>query len=1038
MLSVYKSRNFKALVNHYIKITAATGRSLFAKQVVVVPNMVIGRWLKQCLAAHAGISANLDPVLPASYSWGLMRQVIADLPERSDFDAQVMQLSIFKALQDIVFTRDFPRLHHYLAQCTEADAMVLAGKVSRIFDHYQVYRGDWLKNWENRESGEALLGLGEDEVWQQALWMRLNKATTHGYRSKLEETLLAAIETQKTKLPQKIFVFGVANLPSNFIKILNALSVNCEVHLFAFSAQEGGDIPAEVKHWHQTGYEFYEQLNSPDIGLEAAPSTQGVLTNLQNFLVGKKSEFVGTGKQKLLTVNCFSAMREVEALHDYLLQLFTENPQLVAGDVLVALPDLENYSPFIRAVFDADDSKIPYVINGSLTAVESPLINGLTALLEIPRWRFTREQVMVLARNRLIKMRFNLSDDDLDKIDHWLDDSGVRWGIDAAHRADLGLPKSAEHTWRAGLDRILLGAVLPKKMDADLPLFRGVLPVDELEGGLTIVLSQFVSFCEKLFSWREALKEAYSLDKWRENIQGLLSDFFIVDELEEQTELQLLGVLDELTNHAEQSKLTEKLSNNSFQVLLSDRISTTQRAGRMAGVVTFSSMNNLAGVPFKHVCLLGMNYDAWPTQQREPGFDLLQNQPSAGRRCGDRSRGNDERYLTLQLIMSAQDGLYMSYVGRNIHNGEPIPPSVMVSELLDCCNRAGESCSGLKITEYQHGMHVYSAGNFTPETMLQSHDEHWVQVARKVGRGQKTLPPLFTQALENTEAVSQIDVDELCSFFTNPQNSFLRHALGITLRDDSNEWNNVEPFGLANFTDGAVRSIVLTQTRAGRAETSMIMARASGILPHGLHGEVLHEIEQKAVDKLLGGAAAEFNEPTLEPITVDLHVSGINIIGVLRELRPQGQLLLLSDNLYPYQKIQLWLKHLLLCCVNPPGIRCTTKILSLGGMLVFDPIEDAQSRLAGWLRAYCGGLTKPLPFFAKVSFAYAETVENDQNSALSEAQAMWEDGFIYEGVGSKPANQFLYRGHCPLDTHFETLAQELILPIIKAGRADHE
>ena len=107
-------------------------------------------------------------------------------------------------------------------------------------------------------------------------------------------------------------------------------------------------------------------------------------------------------------------MREVEALHDYLLSHFANDTALKSEDVLVVMPDLDKYAPFIRAVFGGKDDvsphvnngsdtsvtnemRIPYMINGNLAATESSLINGLLELLEIPNWRFTREQVMVLS-----------------------------------------------------------------------------------------------------------------------------------------------------------------------------------------------------------------------------------------------------------------------------------------------------------------------------------------------------------------------------------------------------------------------------------------------------------------------------------------------------------------------------------------------------------------------------------------------------------------------------------------------------------------
>lgn len=44
-------------------------------------------------------------------------------------------------------------------------------------------------------------------------------------------------------------------------------------------------------------------------------------------------------------------MREVEVLHDYLLDLFNQDPSLTPKDVVVMMADINQYTPYIQAVF---------------------------------------------------------------------------------------------------------------------------------------------------------------------------------------------------------------------------------------------------------------------------------------------------------------------------------------------------------------------------------------------------------------------------------------------------------------------------------------------------------------------------------------------------------------------------------------------------------------------------------------------------------------------------------------------------------------
>ena len=66
--------------------------------------------------------------------------------------------------------------------------------------------------------------------------------------------------------------------------------------------------------------------------------------------------------------------------------------------------------------------------------------------------------------------------------------SGIRWGLDAAHRAPFRLDGLASGTWRAGLDRLLLGVTMTED---EQRLFRGVLPLDDVDSGAIDLAGRF-------------------------------------------------------------------------------------------------------------------------------------------------------------------------------------------------------------------------------------------------------------------------------------------------------------------------------------------------------------------------------------------------------------------------------------------------------------------------------------------------------------------------------------------------------------------
>ncbi|MFA0519883.1 exonuclease V subunit gamma, partial [Vibrio sp. 10N.222.55.E8] len=124
----------------------------------------------------------------------------------------------------------------------------------------------------------------------------------------------------------------------------------------------------------------------------------------------------------------------------------------------------------------------------------------------------------------------------------------------------------------------------------------------------------------------------------------------------------------------------------------------------LAGQVNFCTLMPMRSIPFKTVCLLGMNDGVYPRSMPPEGFDLINGRS----RPGDRSRRDDDRYLFLEAILSAQECLYISYVGRSIQDNTERVPSVLVSELIEYCqqnyclseNQALPSDdSGIKLTQ---------------------------------------------------------------------------------------------------------------------------------------------------------------------------------------------------------------------------------------------------------------------------------------------------------------------------------------------------
>ena len=188
-------------------------------------------------------------------------------------------------------------------------------------------------------------------------------------------------------------------------------------------------------------------------------------------------------------------------------------------------------------------------------------------------------------------------------------EAGIRWGINAGIKDSWSLPATAEHTWQAGLDRLLLGYALPGQ---GRELYAGILPYDEVEGGEAQALGQLQSFTEALFGLDARLRERRTLTGWAESLHTVLDQFFAPREREENEIQMIRAALETLRANADLAHFTDPVGLDVVKSALRNQMNAGESAaGRfLSGGVTFCAMVPMRSIPFEIVGLIGMSDDA--------------------------------------------------------------------------------------------------------------------------------------------------------------------------------------------------------------------------------------------------------------------------------------------------------------------------------------------------------------------------------------------------------------------------------------------
>ena len=1087
MLQLFQSNRLETLLELLAAIVACPQDRPLARETIIVQSKGMGRWVSMGLARTHGVCANIQFPLPASYLWELLRTGLGDLPLRSGFSPEAMAFRLMDWLSVARNLERTPALASYLQGSEDLRRYEMAVRIADLFDQYLVYRPDWMAAWERGDT----LGLGADEHWQALLWRELLAAVQEPHRARLAERLLQAIASGEVadRLPERLLFFGISSLPPFFLTLAKALSEHCYVAVFALNpcrlpwgeirdsveiARLAGEAnPAELyleegnpllASLGKQGREFFDSLveESPEVvelfaGDDSAESLlHGLQEDILNLVdrspLGARGErgtadgltrrIIAKSDRSLQIHACHSPMREVEVLQDQLLAMLADDPGLTPADIAVLMPDIAYYSPYIEAVFGAAESavRIPFAIADRAAASEQVLTQTFLKLLDLPNSRFEAEWVLDLLEQDCLGRRFGLAADDLPAIHRAVRETGIRWGRDAGHRASLGLPAESRHTWREGLQRLLLGYALPQAVAAGgIPLFHEILPFDDLEGGLAQTLGRFAEFAETLMDYSLKLKSARPLGEWTALLAEMAENLLLPSSEEEDDSLQRLrDTLDLLGEMGELADFRTAVDLTVVQRWLSGQLAQESGGGFLTGGVTFCAMVPMRSLPFKVICLLGLNDDAFPRRQHPQGFDLIARHP----RRGDRSRRQDDRYLFLETLLSARDKLYISHVGRNIRDNTVLPPSVLVADLLDVVQSGyamedGGDCREQVCTN--HPLQAFNPAYFHGDPKFPGFSSHWREAAALLEQPPPEAHGFFDEALpEPEETPLLVDLAGLENFFSNPVRFLLRNRMGIPLEVGDEGFANREPFGLDYFDKEPLRILALDELhRQLPPHTARRLAQAAGTLPHGGFGRAVFAKEQAVAAKAAPTLLPLMNIPTLEAVLFSFASAGVKLDSPLCGLTRQGLIEWRLQDVGARDLFKLWLRHLALCLAQVPGVECQSLLVGGKKTYLLNPVDNPSREMAKLLAYYRNGLCKPLPFFVKSGWDYMNTLSKQgRDKALQAAHKTWDTPNFrngsFRGESENPYYEKIYRGIDPLDAAFETVSADLLAPLMAA------
>ena len=1072
---IYSSNRTELLADKLAaELRESTAHPLSTKT-VLVQSRGMEKWLSLRIAEINGICANINFPFPRHFTKNLFRTVTG-LPDFYPFNPEIMTWNIMGLIPELIGMKDFKAASDYVSGAdSELKTFQLASRIAAIFDQYLVYRPDLLLQW---DAGQNPMEKFRESRWQFELWKKLSAAAGQGAKH-LAAMRLDFMEkirfTDKSQLPASVHVFGITGMPLFYVEMLQALSskINVIFYYMAPSRQfwsdtrslkeiskvtvneenaellcyeTGNDLLASMG---RSGREFFTVLFSLDGTVQddffEEPGDDSLLHSIQSDILELRNtandakKVIDENDSSIVVNSCHSRLREIEVLYDSLLEILSHE-NIRPGDIAVMAPDISLYASSVEAVFGTPESerlRIPFSIadRPPVSGSSGSIADLFLELLSLGSKRVTAQSIMNIFESPHVSSSFGLDGTELSQIRSWVAESGMRWAIDENDKLASGVPPYRENTVAFGMERMLLGSAMNKS--SDYQMFENIMPMDIPEGGDSVTLGIFLRFCREIKELTADLRESHTLSEWLTIANSVIEKFF-GDAKDSENEIQELRRALSDSGLAKAASFSDFKKPVSIRVILSFLKSALNvpsgRAGFLSNGVTFCTMQPMRCVPFKVICLIGMNEGEYPGNPSRPTFDLREKT----KKLCDPSKRHEDRYVFLESILSAREKLIISYVGQDIKENTVLPPSVLVSEVLDYIDGAFKTETGKKASDsitVRHPLQPFSPRYFdaSSERLFNFSVQNLKGALAAAAPERKefrfcsgeTLP----QILQMPETVSN---ELLIKFFRHPAKYFVNVRLKIKLPDTENQEleddENIEFDSLKSYN--ILQKLAELVIRECPFEKAFTIFNSEGLLPHGASGKTVFKgfyenaeafAENNVLRSVIGSGR---NEKLLRgEIAVP-----IRFTYLLNEVYKEGQLFYRCSGVKAKDRIRAWINHLSLCCSETYGGSRQTFLVGKDRILSYKPLAPghARSMIEGLVSLFLEGQRKAIPFFPETSLAFAE--EPDTLAVLKK----WNPSFSNNYPESaEPYNRLCFNGELPHGEEFSAIAEAFFKPLME-------
>jgi exodeoxyribonuclease V gamma subunit len=894
---------------------------------------------------------------------------------------------------------------------TELRKYQLAQSIAKLFVDYINYRPDLLISWQNCDiDNKDKETDSQENMWQPILWRSL-KAKIDANNNNLIANILQPerLSTITAAKPKNIFLFGINSLPKPILQAFYVLSETVNIHLFSHnpcSYYWGDNLVNRKKAKNITpindtsshvildtmgklGRDYFNNLHELEVNIIDAFADDyqhTILSNIQRDIYKLQDSRKTTEKYKfsatddsLLFHSCHSQLRELQVLHDRLLNWFSKDAKLTPKDILIVAPDINLYTPWIKAVFAKDKhtdiTYIPYSVCGVATKHLNNYASTLLKLLRLNTTMCTGEAILKILSVTEVRQKFSISYEDLTIIRYWINKLNICWGLDKNHRHNFLDIANDFNTWEFGIQRLLLGYAIP---EAD-GIYQQILPSELANGRTADLVGKLADFIATLKNIATSCPQQASISSWINWLNNAIENIYLINDDAIEFNIEVATILAKLANNISSSNYTKAIDKDVLNSYLTAELyNDTEKAYIPNGKLTFTNINHVSsGIPFKIVCFLGMNSADFPSYDTPVDFDLK----AKNLRAGDELKKDQDKYNFMQLFVSAEQKVHISFIGQSINDNSIKMPSIAIEEIIDYFNLSFDidKTSKQNPLMFKHALQPFSSKNFQNiASNYFSYATNW-----QVTNNQQQTDN--TNIINLEQATDSLTLKALISCFKNPVKYFYNRCLGIYFEDPEAILANSEPFnidGLASYQ--FKQQIIEVLYNNQQINESKNLYKAAGMLPHYVFADCVIDNIVTKLDKILPWMQ-ELNVKLNNNISIDINFAEKSNFSITAEITnfANGNLVFIHpvDKIKGKHIIEAWLAHLC-CCTQQPT---TTHILCLDERSFLKPVDAPQAvnYLFKLTKIYQQASTTTIPWLPCIGYKIITKIKKDKSKGAT-------------------------------------------------------